>query len=91
MSKFAVLTTFTSEALRDQHRPAHRAHLKHLVDQGSLLLAGPFEDEESGGLLVFEAESADAVQAMMDADPFSTGGVFASVRIRPFKQVAPEA
>jgi uncharacterized protein YciI len=89
MAKFVVLTTFASQDLRAQHRPAHRDHLKMLVDQGALTLAGPFEDEASGGLMVFEAESAEAVKAMVDADPFATEGVFATITIRPFTQVAP--
>ena len=89
MAKFVVLTTFASQQLRVQHRAEHRAYLKSLVDQGTLLLAGPFDDEESGGFLVFEAESAEAVRAMMAADPFSTGGAFATITVRPFTQVAP--
>lgn len=89
MAKFVVLTTFASQELRAQHRTEHRAYLKSLVDQGSLLLAGPFDDEESGGLLVFESESADAVRAMMEADPFQTKGAFATIIVRPFTQVAP--
>ena len=89
VAKFVVLTTFASQELRAQHRTEHRAYLKSLVDQGTLLLAGPFEDEESGGFLVFESDSAATVQSLMDADPFSTGGAFATIRVRPFTQVAP--
>ena len=49
MAKFVVFTTFTSQELRTQHRAEHRVYLHKLVDQGSLLFAGPFEDDESGG------------------------------------------
>ena len=91
MSKFVVLTTFSSQELRAKHRAEHRVHLRALVDQGALLLAGPFEDEASGGMMIFEAESAEAVRAMVDADPFATEGVFATVEIRPFTQVAPSS
>jgi len=89
MAQFVVLTTFSSQDLRTKHRPEHRVHLNRLVDQGALLLAGPFEDEASGGLMIFEAESAEAVKAMVDADPFTTEGVFATTTIRPFTKVAP--
>jgi uncharacterized protein YciI len=88
MAKFVVFTTFSSEELRNQHRPEHRVHLHALVDQGALLLAGPFDDEASGGMMIFEAESAEAVRAMVDADPFTIEGVFATITIRPFTQVA---
>jgi uncharacterized protein YciI len=89
MAKFVVLTTFASQELRARHRAEHRAYLKQLVDQGALILAGPFDDEESGGFLVFESDSAETVKSLMDADPFSTGGAFATITIRPFTQVAP--
>ncbi|MCC6703705.1 MAG: YciI family protein [Thermomicrobiales bacterium] len=89
MAKFVVFTTFTSQDLRARHRPEHRVHLRKLVDEGALLLAGPFEDETSGGMMIFEAESAEAVSAMVNADPFTTEGVFASIEIRPFTQVVP--
>ncbi len=89
MAKFVVFTSFTSQDLRTQHRAEHRVHLRALVEQGALLLAGPFEDEASGGMMLFEAESADAVREMVNADPFTTEGVFATTEIRPFTQVAP--
>ena len=88
MANFVALTTFSSQELRSQHRPEHRVFLHALVDQGVLLLAGPFEDEASGSLLIFEAESAEAVRAMMDSDPYVTQGVFATFEIRPFTPVA---
>ena len=88
MAKFVVFTTFTSQELRTQHRAEHRVYLHKLVEQGSLLVAGPFEDEESGGMMVFEAESAETVTELVNADPFTTGGVFATTTIRPFMLVA---
>ena len=88
MAKFVVFTTFTTQELRTKHRAEHRAYLHNLVEQGLLLVAGPFEDDESGGMMVFEAESAEAVSELVDADPFTTGGVFATTTIRPFMLVA---
>ena len=87
MARFLVLTTFTSQEARERHRAEHRTYLKAQADAGSLLMAGPFDDV-SGGLIVIEAESIDEVQAIMDADPFTTGGVFASMEIKPFTVVA---
>ncbi len=87
MSRFLVLTTFTSREARMAHRPAHREYLHQLVESGKLLMGGPFADE-SGGLLIFEAESEVEVQALIDADPFTTGSVFATIEIRPWTLVA---
>jgi uncharacterized protein len=70
-----------------QHRAAHRAYLNRLVDDGSLLMAGPFADER-GGLIVFEAEDEAEVQRLMADDPFTIEGVFATTEIRPWTLVA---
>lgn len=87
MARFLVLTTFTTAEKRMAHRPEHRVYLNQLVSEGRLLMAGPFEDE-SGGLIIFEATDEAEVQGMMDGDPFSIHGVFATVEIRPWKLVA---
>jgi uncharacterized protein YciI len=87
VAKFLVLTTFTSQELRVKHRPEHREHLNANAASGKLLMAGPFVDE-SGGFIIFEAENEDEVRAIMNADPFTTEGVFASAEIKEFAQVA---
>jgi uncharacterized protein YciI len=88
MAKFLVLTTFTSQEKRVAHRAAHRVYLRDQVDAGKLILAGPFDDE-SGGMLIFEAADEAEVGRIMENDPFTTGDVFATTEIRPFTQVAP--
>jgi uncharacterized protein len=87
MARFLVLTTFSSAEKRMQHRAEHRAYLNRLVDEGSLLMAGPFADER-GGLIVFEAEDEAAVRRLMADDPFTIEGVFATTEIRPWTLVA---
>lgn len=87
MARFLVLTTFTSAEKRMAHRAEHRLYLNQLVEQGSLLMAGPFADER-GGLIVFEAEDEATVQDLMANDPFTSNGVFATTEIRPWTLVA---
>ncbi len=61
-----------SDAARDAIRPAHRAYLD---DLDALLLSGPTDDPEApGAVLVFEAESAHAVEELLVEDPFATAG-----------------
>jgi uncharacterized protein YciI len=50
-------------------RPAHRAWLAGLP---SLVGSGPTAD--NGAALVFEAASADELNALLDQDPFTLGG-----------------
>jgi uncharacterized protein YciI len=87
MARFLVLTTFASAEKRMEHRAEHRRYLNQLVTEGKLLMAGPFEDE-SGGLIVFEAVDANEVRGMMDNDPFTLNGVFATIEIKPWTLVA---
>jgi uncharacterized protein len=79
-------------------RPPHLDRLNLLRDQGRLLLAGPFPAIDSadpgpagysGSLIVAEFGSLEEAQAWADADPFVTGGVYASVRVRPFRKTLP--
>lgn len=80
-------------------RPAHLARLQALQAENRLLLAGPFpaiDAEEpgeagfSGSLIVAAFESLEAAQAWAEADPYVTGGAYATVRVRPFRKVLPQ-
>jgi len=86
------------QAKRAAARPAHMDHIKELVEAGRIILAGPFPGIDSpdpgpagmvGSLIVAEFESLEAARAWIDADAYVTEGVFASVTVRPFKQVYP--
>ena len=79
-------------------RPAHLARLKALQDEGRMIVAGPCPAIDSpdpgpagfsGSLIVADFASLDAAQAWADADPYVAAGVYASVRVKPFKRVFP--
>lgn len=87
-----------SLAARQATRPAHLARLEALRAEGRLLLAGPFPAIDSpdpgpagfsGSLIVAEFESLEAAQRWADADPYRAAGVYAGVRVRPFRQALP--
>lgn len=86
---FALICTDKPDGMpiRQAHRPEHLDYLKGLGE--TLKFAGPFitEDGEkmTGSLVVVEAPSRAAAQAIADADPFAKAGLFASVDIRPWK------
>ncbi|AUH53559.1 hypothetical protein CXB49_06845 [Chromobacterium sp. ATCC 53434] len=79
-------------------RPDHLARLQALQDAGRLKLAGPFPAIDSvdpgpagfsGSLIVAEFASLDDARAWADADPYRAAGVYASVEVKPFRQVFP--
>ena len=79
-------------------RPAHLARLQKLLEEGRLLLAGPFPaiDAEdpgpagfSGSLVIAEFDDLEAARKWADADPYRVAGVYREVTVRPFRQTLP--
>lgn len=80
-------------------RPSHVARLQELQSQGRLLLAGPFPAVDamepgaagfSGSLIVAEFASLDSAQDWANADPYVAAGVYAGVRVQPFRKTFPQ-
>lgn len=87
MAIFAVTITFGDAALRDEVRPTHRVYLKERFDAGDLVESGPYVDD-TGALLIYEAESEEAVRAFLSQDPYwKNEGVVASVQIKEWNRV----
>ncbi|MBN9388424.1 MAG: hypothetical protein J0I20_10260 [Chloroflexi bacterium] len=61
----------------------HAAYLARLLEEGTLILAGPCLDF-AYGLAVIEAESEEAARSIMLADPSVSRGVMAT-EFHPFK------
>lgn len=80
-------------------RPSHVARLQELQSQGRLLLAGPFPAVDamepgaagfSGSLIVAEFASLDSAQDWANADPYVAAGIYAGVRVQPFRKTFPQ-
>jgi uncharacterized protein YciI len=80
-------------------RPAHVVRLQELQSQGRLLLAGPFPAVDAlepgaagftGSLIVADFATLAAAQDWANADPYVAAGVYAEVRVQPFKQTFPQ-
>jgi len=85
--KFAADIVYTRDAAKiAEARPAHREYLKGLLDSGHLAISGPFTDD-SGGLLVYEAETLAEAEALLRNDPFAKAGVFLTWTIRGWKPI----
>ena len=85
--KFAAVIEYSQDREKvEAARPAHRAYLTSLLEKNQLFAAGPFEDGY-GALIIFEADSPAAVEALIAADPFHAAGVFIRWTVRPWKLV----
>jgi uncharacterized protein YciI len=86
--KYAAIIDYTPE--RDKIarvRPVHREYIAELKKNNQIVIAGPFHDD-SGGLLVYEAETPEQVDALIRNDPFFKEGVFVKWVLRPWKVVS---
>ncbi|MFY7067341.1 YciI family protein [Nocardiopsis changdeensis] len=85
MAVYAVTYIYAenSTAARNEHRPAHREYLNGLSEQGVNLVSGPFgAQDDPGALLLFRADSAEEVRALLEKDPFVLEGVVAETVVR---------
>jgi uncharacterized protein YciI len=79
-------------------RAAHVARLQQLMDQGRLMIAGPYPAVDSndpgpagftGSLIVAEFDSLTDAEVWAKADPYVAAGVYASVSVKPWRKVLP--
>ena len=75
-----VELAFDGDPRRLDARPAHREQLVELHERGTLVMAGPWPDE-SGALLVFDADEA-GVEEILAADPYYRAPGVAVVSVR---------
>jgi uncharacterized protein YciI len=75
--------------MRPRHMPAHLDFLKRNAD--AIRAAGPLkaaaDGAAAGGMWLVEAESAEAVKALYEADPFWPTGLRKSVRVLEWTHV----
>jgi uncharacterized protein YciI len=85
--KYAAVIEYIQDAEKvNAVRPTHRAYLTSLIEKDQLFGSGPFDDGY-GALIIYEADSLEAAEALLKADPFHAAGVFVRWTIRPWKMV----
>lgn len=87
---FVLTYTYVDDMLelRKPHREGHLAHIEAWHGDGRLAMAGATGDPPSGGLFVFEVDSADEVREFAAADPYGEAGLVTEARIEPWTLVA---
>ncbi|MBL8129494.1 MAG: YciI family protein [Chloroflexia bacterium] len=87
MATFAVVYTFAdNEAVRLETRPKHREYLKGILEAGNIALSGPFVDD-SGALIVIEADSLADAERIVANDPYRAAGVVDNALVREWNIV----
>jgi uncharacterized protein len=87
MPVFAVHYTYVDDPeVVTRHRPAHRDFLRDLLDRGIVLAAGAYSDGPAGALLIFRADTEQAIATLLLDDPFQQLGLVQDCRIRAWGQ-----
>jgi uncharacterized protein YciI len=85
--KFAAVIEYAQDKAKiAEVRPAHRQYLAALKANGQLAVSGPFTDD-SGALIVYEADSVAAAEKLLQGDPFHANGIFVKYVLRPWNPV----
>jgi uncharacterized protein len=75
--------------LRAETRPAHLAYLKAL--KARILEVGPLLSADGsapiGSLIIVEVDDLAAAEAIAAADPYGKAGLFAELRVVPWRRV----
>jgi uncharacterized protein YciI len=79
--------------MRADNRNAHLDYLKKF--SASIHTAGPLLDDAGtgmvGSLLIMDFADRAAVDAFVAGDPYGRAGLFASVRVTPWRKVYPQS
>ena len=84
--------------LRQAGRAAHLTRVNQLVDEGRLVVGGPFPAIDAkdpgpagftGSVIIAEFPSMDDAKRWINDDPYTTDGVIKNMTVKPFVQVVP--
>jgi uncharacterized protein YciI len=85
--KFAAIIEYLQDKNKvSEIRPAHRAYLTGLKEKGQIAATGPFTDD-TGALIIYEANSKEEAEKLIKADPFCQNGIFLKWQLRPWNPV----
>ena len=96
MQWFMILASDVGDSAerRAKHRDEHRERIEAMQAEGRILIAGPLPLDPtdptlgvSGSLIVARFDDIDEAKRWADDDPFSRGGVYESVDVRPYKPI----
>lgn len=73
---------------RLETRPVHREHLRGLLDQGKLIMAGPWADD-SGALIVLDVADEAEARTIIARDPYTHADCVSVVSLRPWTPILP--
>ncbi|PID96757.1 MAG: hypothetical protein CSA84_02970 [Actinomycetales bacterium] len=86
MSYWVLEYRYADMEARARARNDHLAYMRGLHERGAVVLGGPVGAGD-GAMVVLRADSEEAAQAIIDADPYTVAGVGADHVLRPWQVV----
>ncbi len=87
MSTFVVTYTYGVDPIElNLIRPDHRIWLGEQLEAKRLLASGPMVDRQAA-LLIFESDSIEELNALLDQDPFEIAGMISERTIEQWNPV----
>jgi hypothetical protein len=87
MNCYVVTYGYSADEIElNQIRPEHRAWLSEQLAAGNLLASGPMIDRPAA-LLIWKAENIEALNALLDQDPFDLAGMIGERTIEQWNPV----
>jgi len=81
---YVIIHHFQKENITEEMMKPHVAYLKKLLDEGKLIITGPFTDEKGGGMFILEVDNEDELTRIVSNDPAISSGISRS-EIRPYR------
>jgi uncharacterized protein YciI len=83
---FVITHHFVKENITESDMTPHVQYLKQLLDNGKLIITGPFLDKRKGGMFIVEVDNEEELNSIVENDPAITSG-FSTSEVRPYKIV----
>ena len=90
MSFFVLEYRYADMDARARTRPDHLAYLQSLLEEGTVVLAGPVGDG-SGAMMVLQVASEEEARRVVARDPYTAAGVGVDHVLRAWNVVIPSS
>jgi len=83
---YVVTHHFIKDGITEEMMKPHVEYLKKLLDDGKLVITGPFIDEKRGGMFILDVADKEELDDIVNNDPAIVSGL-AKSEVRPYKIV----
>lgn len=89
MTYFIVTYTYGDQDLIQKTRPAHRAFINGLKDEGNVIAAGPFAGDTQSAIIIRLNDGAgrSEAEALLADDPYLAAGALSDREFREWNPV----